>query len=282
MRIQVRHTTRYKYEAPARYIVQTLRVTPPDFIGQSVKSWKIATPGIESAIRFTDGFGNNVQLVALEGSFDEVAVELEGVVDTDDRMGVVQGLPERAPLRVYLRETDATRPDAAIRKLATGFTARDRLGQMHELMHRVHGAVRYEIGATHAHTSAIDALTAGKGVCQDHAHIFISAARTIGIPARYVNGYFVNGGPGWSEAHHAWAEVWIDGLDWVGFDPANLLCPTDRYVRLAWGLDAASAAPVRGTTRGALNETLDVTVEVQQQPDRLEAPRDQSQDQRQA
>ena len=94
------------------------------------------------------------------------------------------------------------------------------------------------------HTSAAEALKAGRGVCQDHAHVFISAARLMGVPARYVNGYFVTGGESASEAQHAWAEACIDGLGWLGFDPANQVCPTERYVRLACGLDAASAAPI--------------------------------------
>ncbi|MEI9898968.1 MAG: transglutaminase family protein [Hyphomicrobium sp.] len=79
--------------------------------------------------------------------------------------------------------------------------------------------------------------------CQDHAHIFLSAVRSMGMPARYVSGYVVTGAEGASEAQHAWAETFVDGLGWLGFDPANQLCPTDRYVRLACGLDSASAAP---------------------------------------
>jgi transglutaminase-like putative cysteine protease len=132
-------------------------------------------------------------------------------------------------------------------------------------MQCVHGAIRYEIGATHAHTSAAEALADGRGVCQDHAHIFISAARVLNIPARYVNGYFISGVEGPSEAHHAWAEAWVDGLGWVGFDASNLTCPTERYVRLACGLDAATAAPIRGLQRGGQHEALDVVVEVEQQ-----------------
>ena len=125
--------------------------------------------------------------------------------------------------------------------------------------------MKYVVGATHVHTSAAEALKDGEGVCQDHAHIFISAARVMGLPARYVNGYFLTDSDEPAEAHHAWAEVWMGGLGWLGFDPANRLCPTDRYVRLACGLDSASAAPIRGTRRGGVEEALDVTVEVQQQ-----------------
>jgi transglutaminase-like putative cysteine protease len=100
-------------------------------------------------------------------------------------------------------------------------------------------------------------------VCQDHAHIFIAAARTIGVPARYVTGYLVTGDA--ADAHHAWAEAWVEGLGWVGFDVANRVCPTERHVRLACGLDAGYAAPITGSRKGGAEEKLDVAVEVQQQ-----------------
>jgi transglutaminase-like putative cysteine protease len=143
--------------------------------------------------------------------------------------------------------------------------ARDPIDRMHVLMNAVRDKVDYAIGVTNAHTSAAEALSDGQGVCQDHAHIFISAARVMGVPARYVNGYFLTETDEPSEAHHAWAEAYIEGLGWLGFDPANGICPTDQYVRLACGLDAGSAAPIRGTRRGGTDEVLDVLVEVQQQ-----------------
>ena len=130
----------------------------------------------------------------------------------------------------------------------------------------VRDRVEYVPGATDAHTGAAEALADGKGVCQDHAHIFIAAARTLAIPARYVTGYLVlDGEQGTADAHHAWAEAWVEGLGWVGFDVANRVCPTDRYVRLAAGLDAGYAAPIVGSRRGGETETLDVSVTVQQQ-----------------
>jgi transglutaminase-like putative cysteine protease len=107
-------------------------------------------------------------------------------------------------------------------------------------------------------------LADGKGVCQDHAHIFIAAARTLGVPARYITGYLLLDSGGTADAHHAWAEAWVEGLGWVGFDVSNGICPTDKYVRLAVGLDAGYAAPVTGSRRGGQEETLSVTVDVQQ------------------
>jgi transglutaminase-like putative cysteine protease len=265
MLLTVKHKTTYQYETMARYAIESLRLSPPTFDGQKVMSWSLSAPGIERAARFQDGFGNIVHLTVINEDHDSFTIEATGVIETEDRIGVARGLPEPAPLRIFLRATQRTAPDDAIRNLAMKCKTGVPLDQLHRLMHAVREAVTYEIGSTHAHTNAAEALADGKGVCQDYAHIFISGARLLGIPARYVNGYFLAGTPDPSDAHHAWAEAWVEGLGWVGFDPANLMCPTERYVRLATGLDAATAAPIRGTRKGGENEVLDVVVEVQQQ-----------------
>ena len=159
-----------------------------------------------------------------------------------------------------------TAPDDAIRALALAAVGDDPISRLHGLMHAVRAAVHYEIGATTSATTAAEALRIGRGVCQDHAHVFIAAARTLGYPARYVSGYFIAGADdAAAEAAHAWAEAHVGSLGWIGFDPANGFCPTDRYVRLSAGLDAAGAAPVRGSRSGGSNEALDVAVEVLQQ-----------------
>ncbi|MBI5504451.1 MAG: transglutaminase family protein [Deltaproteobacteria bacterium] len=264
-RLTVRHRTRYAYSTPARYSVQSLRLTPPRFDGQRVISWTVSAPGIQRALIFTDAFDNQVHQLTVTGAHDEIEVEAAGTVETEDRNGVVSGLPESVPLRVYLRQTPRTEPDAAMRALAGAVRGDGIIAQLHDLMARVRDAVDYEIGATHARTGAAQALADGRGVCQDHAHIFISAARIRGIPARYVTGYLLVEHEVRSSAQHAWAEARVDGLGWLGFDVANRICPTQQYVRLACGLDSCYAAPVRGFTRGGDGESLDVQVEVQQQ-----------------
>jgi transglutaminase-like putative cysteine protease len=263
--VSIGHVTKYSRAAPVSYSVQSLRLTPPSFDGQQVVSWSIEMPHIDEAVRFRDSFGNIAHLVVLPKPLSEISIVARGTVETRDRAGVARGMVEIAPARVYKRTTPRTAPDDAIRALAADTSATEPLERMHKLMEMVHERVAYAIGTTSAATTAAEAFKAGQGVCQDHAHIFISAARVLDLPARYVNGYFLTDSDSPAEAHHAWAEVWLTGLGWVGFDAANNMCPTDRYVRLACGLDSASAAPIRGTRRGGVEEVLDVTVEVQQQ-----------------
>jgi transglutaminase-like putative cysteine protease len=273
MLISVRHVTRYVYAEPASYTVQSLRLTPAPFAGQRIVDWHVHLPDGAKPIEFRDGFGNTVQLVTLSGRHCEFVIEAGGTVDTKDTNGVVAGLAKTIPPRVFLKETGQTQPDAAIRELAKSVQNQDTLTRLHALSGAVRDRVDYVKGSTDAHTGAAEALADGKGVCQDHAHIFIAASRTLGIPARYVTGYMlmldgeddakVDVAP--AEAHHAWAEAWVEPLGWIGFDVANRICPTDRYVRLAAGLDATYAAPVVGSRRGGIGEKLEVAVVVQQQ-----------------
>ena len=114
-------------------------------------------------------------------------------------------------------------------------------------------------------TTAAEAFALRRGVCQDLTHIFIAAARCLGMPARYIGGYFHRvDGVTQQEAGHAWAEAFVPELGWIAFDPANGICTTDAHVRVAAGLDYLGAAPVRGTRYGGGGEQLAVAVHVDQ------------------
>ena len=139
------------------------------------------------------------------------------------------------------------------------------VGTLHQLSALVHAAIAYQIGETSAETTAEQALTRGAGVCQDHAHTFIAAARLLGIPARYVSGYLLMDGQIEQQAGHAWAEAHVPGLGWVGFDVSNAISPDRRYVRVATGADYRDAAPVTGISLGAGQAGLSVQLAVQQQ-----------------
>jgi len=198
---------------------------------------------------------------------EEVRIRVNGCVITNDTNGVVTGTLEPFPASFFLRQTAQTKPDGAIRALARSVQGenKDVLEVLHRLMSSIRDAIDYKIGETHVMTSASEVLAKGVGVCQDHAHVFISAARTLGIPARYVSGYLLNTDTGEEgEASHAWAEALVPDLGWVGFDIANTSCVTDRYVRIGVGLDYQEASPVRGSRRGGGDETLLVTVRVAQ------------------
>ncbi len=264
MNLFVRHETHYDYDSPVAYSAQRLHLWPADFASQRTLSWKIEAPGIEKALSYTDGFGNRVHMLTFERASGPMSIIAEGVVNCSDAAGVVRGLPSAAPDAIFLRMTRATAPSAPIRALVEKNLADGPvLEGLHGLMDDIHRKVTYEIGATDAHTTAAEAFADGRGVCQDHAHILIAAARGAGIPARYVTGYLVTGMGASSTAAHAWAEVLVPALGWVGFDPANNKCPTDNYVRVAAGIDASGVAPIRGSRRGGAIERMRVEVRVE-------------------
>jgi transglutaminase-like putative cysteine protease len=260
MRIAVEHVTLYSYRDEVTYSIQSLRLTPSGHAGQQVSEWRIESEPASTLAPARDAFGNAVHLLTIAQPHRELAIRVTGAVEVEDRRGIVQGAPEPAPLRVFLRRTPLTSATAEIADLARPSQPSEPIPRLHELMYRIRDRVDYLPGVTSTATSAAEALATAKGVCQDHAHIFIAAARAAGIPARYVTGYLLLAGQQRADAHHAWTEAWVDGLGWVGFDVANRVCPTERYVRLAVGLDALSATPIRGSRRGGGEERLAVDV----------------------
>lgn len=207
------------------------------------------------------GHGDRSALWSAAAGPGDIHISAGGVVEVDDRAGLVTGLTVRPNPMIFLRPTDRTRADKAIRELMPAPDRGNLIPWLHALMAEVHARLSYVSGSTTIDTTAIEALKAGVGVCQDHAHLFIAVARANGIPARYVCGYLLSES---GELHetHAWAEVWIEALGWIAFDPSSGICTTERYVRLTTGLDAFDAAPIRGhaTGGGALGVVADVRI----------------------
>jgi transglutaminase-like putative cysteine protease len=266
MRIRILHETIYDYDRPIRGLIQHWRLTPRDHDGQHVLRWSIE-PSVHGRMkRHEDAFGNIVHSYAAEGPLDHLTVRVVGLVETSESNGMVNGAVERLPDPFYLRETLLTAADPAIRSFArevAGAPSGDVLSGLHRLLESLHREVTFDTEPTHAATTAAEAFALRRGVCQDLTHIFIGAARALGIPARYVSGYFRRAdGVLDQEAGHAWAEARVPHLGWVGFDPANGICTSEAHVRVAVGLDYLGAAPIRGSRYGGGAEHLDVKLSV--------------------
>ncbi|CUX28770.1 transglutaminase family protein [Rhizobium oryzihabitans] len=264
MRLKITHTTEYVYDEPMPYALQRLRLTPQTGPCQTVEDWDVSVDGATVEVTYDDHFGNRVALVETEGPQRKVKVLASGLVITEDKAGVFGTHTGNAPLWLFMRETPLTKPGKLVRELAKTSNGDSELARLHDLMENIHRKVQYMPGSTDTETTAETALEAGKGVCQDHAHILISAARLIGLPARYVSGYLMMDEVAQQTATHAWAEVHLQGLGWVGFDAANNICPDDHYVRIASGLCYRDCAPISGMRIGPAGETLSVSVTVQE------------------
>jgi len=267
--LRVRHTTHYAFGEPVIHALQRLRLTPKATQGQRIIDWQMRFENAVAELQYDDQHFNHVTLISLAPGAREVTVTCEGLVETEDNNGVIGRHSGHLPLWSFLRQTPLTRPGTRLRALlreAQGAGGEAPLDFLHSLSGLIRERVTYEAGRTHSATTAEEAVGQGAGVCQDHAHIFIGAARASGIPARYVSGYLLMDDRIEQEATHAWAEAHVEGLGWVGFDVSNGISPDPRYVRVATGSDYRDAAPVTGISIGASDQVLTVGVAVEARP----------------
>jgi len=263
MRLTVSHRSTYSYAPAAARVSLRLKLYPSIYDGQSAESWTVTVNDETVDPIYMSGYGDDVALWQSKEPLENAAIVAEGVILTDDRAGVVRDLPRKPPSALFNRTTALTEPNDAIAAFAQQVRVQDALETAHALSLAVREAVEYRPKVTHSHTTAAEALEIGAGVCQDHAHLFIAACRSLGIPARYVTGYLQA-----AEDHqelletHAWAEAHIARFGWVGLDPSNGISPTEHYIRIACGLDADDATPVKGHVVGDSQISLTAKVAV--------------------
>jgi transglutaminase-like putative cysteine protease len=267
MRLAISHTTRYQFDQPVAHGLQRLRLTPKETQGQTILDWRMDLEGAREELTYDDQNLNHVTLVSVMDGASEVVITCRGTVTTEDRAGVLGHHAGHLPLWAFLGHTDLTRPGPRIKQLIASVPRSEEgmVPTLHNLSAAIRQRVAYDTGYTQVDTSAEDAVIAGHGVCQDHAQIFIAAARQLEIPARYVSGYLMMDDRVEQEATHAWAEAWVQGLGWVGFDVSNGISPDTRYVRVATGRDYRDAAPITGISFGAVAQKMSVHLEVEQQ-----------------
>jgi transglutaminase-like putative cysteine protease len=264
MQLHIRHETLYRYGEPVKRSVQNLRLTPRRETVQRTLSWNIAAPGRQHPQ--IDAYGNVVHLLTLDEPHREIRIVVSGIVETEDGEGRV--LPDEGKLSplAYLAATSLTRADEALLKFAARTVPAingDRSAHLMKLAESVCTAIQYEPGATGVHESAAHAFARGKGVCQDHAHVFIACCRASAIPARYVSGYLYTGKDG-EVASHAWVDAWMgqDQGGWLSIDVTHRVLANGKHCRLAVGRDYMDACPVRGVRRGGGAEQMYVAVSV--------------------
>lgn len=259
MLLSVLHRTAYRYSRSAQSTVQMLRLTPRAEAHQRVLRWRLTAPG--ALAEHVDAYGNLAHTLTLHAPHDAVVIEVRGEIEVDALHEGALHDASGLPVFAYLAATPLTEAGERVRE----FTARHWRGAdrhaLLELAYAIFDAVRYAPGHTDAGSSAERALELGRGVCQDHAHLFIAVCRARGIPARYVSGYYYPGGTPHA-ASHAWADAWLEGHGWVSYDITHRGFASDRLARLAVGRDYDSAGPVRGVRQGGGEEAMEVRVNI--------------------
>ena len=264
MRLKISHTSEYRYTESLQYGLQRLHLVPRNGPGQIVHSWQLEYQGAREEAQYLDHFGNDTRLASATPGVETIVIKAIGDIETASNDGIFGVHKGYAPLWLFQTESELAASGPGVENLLADLTEKAELDRLHQLMSLIGTRVQYEVGTTNVATSAEVALKQGSGVCQDHAHIFIAAARASGLPARYVSGYLMMDDTSEQAASHAWAEAHLDGLGWVGFDISNGISPDERYVRLASGRDYNDAMPIAGIRFGPAEESLAVHISVEQ------------------
>jgi transglutaminase-like putative cysteine protease len=282
MLLEIRHVTQYRYDEPVRESVMEVWMQPQRSARQRLVSFALDVDPPAKVFSYADNFGNAVYHFDVPQPHDQLTITARSAVDTQ----VPQDLPETLDrgewdrLRSefvrgdkfdylqphgYARDSDALH--AFTREVGIDeLRHTDPLTAMRELNLAIYNAFDYEAGVTRADSPIDDVLLARKGVCQDFAHVMIAVCRSWDIPARYVSGYlFTNRSAGDRsdpDASHAWVEVFLPSLRWVGFDPTNKIEAGERHVVCAVGRDYSDVPPSRGVFKGVAESQLAVGVTV--------------------
>lgn len=264
MKLAIHHETVYTYAAPVSYTIQLLRLTPRQNAQQRVLEWTIEAPGRRH--RHLDAYGNASHTLVVTDPHATLRVVAHGVVETRALPdGRIEDEPhgDDLPREAFVVHTPMTAADDDV-----GAFARQALpeglrhpGDALRLAAAIRDRVAYVSGATEVDTPAADALRLGRGVCQDHAHLFLAVARLLGVPCRYVSGY-IHPGDTHHAASHAWVDVWYPQAGWTSVDVTHARFASDWHCRIALGRDYESAGPVRGVRTGGGRERMDIKVRV--------------------
>lgn len=265
MQLHIRHQTKYIYSAPSSYTIQQLHLTPRTELHQQISQWSIVAAGHRHA--YTDAYGNQSHTLTITEPHLEVNILASGIVNVrSPDGGRITDTEPWSPL-IFTIPTHLTESSTEIQAFAKRSLPRQQSASSRELLYlaeQIRNAVAYQTGSTVVTTTANDALLMGRGVCQDHAHLFLACCHVMGVPARYVSGYIDPESSDHAESH-AWVDVWAQDHDyhgWISIDVTHVRLMTDSYCRLAIGRDYDTAAPVRGIRRGGGVETLTVSVQV--------------------
>lgn len=284
MRYSVSHKTTYRYGTEVHQSYHLLHLSPREVDCQTVHSHRIATQPVPSRkLEGMDYFGNPYRIITIEKDHSEL------VVNSDFELTVTPNVPADVVLQATMSWQDVAggvaggksvqqfaaasrhgRRIAAVRDYARESFGQGRpvMAGTQELMARIFDDFTFDPAATDVSTPVEAVFEARRGVCQDFAHLMISALRSLGVPARYVSGYILTHPPPGqprlqgADASHAWVSVWAPETGWVDFDPTNNVIPHGEHITIAYGRDYDDVCPISGVLLGGGAHTVDVAVDV--------------------
>jgi transglutaminase-like putative cysteine protease len=271
MILEVQHETRLEYAEPVTEAVAEVRMEPASDAEQSCRSFHLAVSPSCTVSRYQDGFGNRVHHYNLLAPHRLVRVLAASLVETHPRPHDLDTSrcaypldPEATPLDCldFLAFRGPVRATPRLQPILDALRPHDGM-RLADLVLGVSKYIRshftYAPDVTQASSPIDDVLEQGKGVCQDFAHLMLGVLRSFGVPARYVSGYIFR--PNKESQSHAWCEVWLPDLGWLGIDPTNDCLVNDYFIKVAIGRNFTDVPPNKGVYRGTSGETICVRVQ---------------------
>lgn len=281
MQYLIRHITQFRYSAPIRESVMAVRMQPLSEGLQSCLAFQLEVNPHARVSTYGDYMGNIVHSFDIPQNHEQLTITARSQVYIDPP----EMLPAKLPGRTWddidrlsevsdfwelLTADDNLKPSKMLDELAHELNVRrrdDPLSVLREINHGIFDSFEYMQSSTSVDSSIDEALNQRAGVCQDFAHIMLALVRTyLRIPCRYVSGYLYhrrsNRDRSVDDASHAWIEVLLPELGWVGFDPTNNLIGGERHIRVATGADYRAVPPTRGVYKGDASSELGVSVRV--------------------
>ncbi|MCB1236783.1 MAG: transglutaminase family protein [Verrucomicrobiae bacterium] len=284
MRLRVHHRTEYRYPEPVSDSVNELRLYPPDTRWQKRQYAFVSVLPASRLRHYEDLNQNRTHWFEIARPHQRLVIESRAEVVTRQKVNFSafpygfhhDDLPRcrfREECYPFLQESAYVErtPEIWRRALDIRGGSTDVFQTSYAIMEHIYREFRYQSGATTVATRAGEVIEKRTGVCQDFAHAMVAFCRAIGIPARYVSGYFFDATRDHhlrgSEASHAWVEVYLESFGWIGLDPTNNKVVDETYLVVATGRDYREVAPVAGTYYGAGGSLMEVSVSVRRLPD---------------
>ncbi|MBB5352667.1 transglutaminase-like putative cysteine protease [Haloferula luteola] len=274
----VLHRTTFQYGAPVQDSINSLHLEPRTFPFQKTLMSTVRVLPATRLQKYSDLFENTThyfeihrphERLEIESRFRIVNLPLEIPGEAREAcMDYYEDSEVRETTWAYLQDSRYVSKHPEIWRQAIDLTEDlpkvfDRASR---IMEWVHDHFTYEAGSTHVSTHLEEAFAGRRGVCQDFTHVMIGLCRAIDLPARYASGYLYNGPRDklvGAQASHAWPEIYLPEVGWVGFDPTNNCLADERFIKVAVGRDYDDVAPIKGTYHGTAQCRLSVTVEVE-------------------